>query len=301
MKVIQESSEHHFLTCLESLKADPSGWVTMHFSFSRRLDHDSIIEDPERISEKLAKMRTASEAFLADLLRCARSYEDGLLYLFADNDVLLLAKAANTDKQARAREIFRCATDRFGGKQADYGHLSDDLYLFQRLADEKFLTARRLAAYRMMAEVNTVASIGVRRKRREDPLVLIVEDDRFTASYASNILNKQYDVLLARTGEEGIIYYIESAPDIVFLDIHLPGLTGHQTLNAIKKADPEAFAIMLSVDTEKTNVLNAHVNGAHGFLKKPFSKDRLLATVQKSPFIRRVKAAGHPSQTDFYS
>jgi DNA-binding response OmpR family regulator len=121
--------------------------------------------------------------------------------------------------------------------------------------------------------------------------VLLVEDDRFTASFAANILNKDYDLVHSKTGEDAIIAYVEHAPDIVLLDIHLPGLNGHETLRAIKKADGDAAIIMLSVDTVKQNIVGAAQGGAITFLKKPFSKDRLLAAILKSPHIKGSKAA----------
>jgi CheY-like chemotaxis protein len=183
---------------------------------------------------------------------------------------------------------------------SEYEPVSKNLYVLQKLADSKVLSSKLISAYHKMADPHVTGSINVRRNRRQDALVMIIEDDRFTASYAASILNKQYDMVHAKTGEDAILTYIENAPDIVFVDIHLPGISGHQTLNAIRRIDPEAYAIMLSVDTEKTNVVSASSNGAQGFLKKPFSKDRLLATVQKSPFVRRVKSSGNPAQTDFY-
>ena len=87
----------------------------------------------------------------------------------------------------------------------------------------------------MMADSNKVASIDIRRDRHEDPVVMMVEDDRFTATYAANIISKDFDLILAKSGEEAIALYIEHCPDIVFLDIHLPGLSGLDTLVAIKK------------------------------------------------------------------
>jgi DNA-binding NarL/FixJ family response regulator len=53
--------------------------------------------------------------------------------------------------------------------------------------------------------------------------------------------------------------------------------------------DPEAHVVMLSVDTVKANIVTATNRGAAGFLKKPFSKERLLAFVEKSPFIKGSK------------
>src|SRR5690606_8687745 len=96
----------------------------------------------------------------------------------------------------------------------------------------------------------------LRRKRRDSPLVMVVEDDRFTASYIQNFL-REYDVVIARNGEEAILKYIEYAPDAVFMDLHMPGLNGDQALQAIKAADPDAFVVMLSVDTAQHSIMSA--------------------------------------------
>jgi two-component system chemotaxis response regulator CheY len=154
------------------------------------------------------------------------------------------------------------------------------------MADRKLLSARRFEAYRAMSDVHKVSSIAVRRERHLNPRVLIIEDDRFTAVYATNILSKEYDLTVCRTGEEGLAAYIEQAPDIVFLDVHMPGLSGHETLAGIKAVDPKAFVVMLSADTMKTNIVQAADGGAKNFLKKPFSKERLLNTVKNSPYVR---------------
>jgi CheY-like chemotaxis protein len=175
--------------------------------------------------------------------------------------------------------------------QSDYADrcvLGDDLYNYQKLADAKLLSAKCFEAYKAMGDANRVMSIPIRRSRRDVSKVMIVEDDRFTASYAANILSKDYDLTICRTGEEGIIAYIEHAPDIVFLDIHLPGINGHDTLQAIRAVDPKAFVVMLSVDTAQNSISRATKTGAHSFLKKPFSKDRLLNTVKSSPYVRGI-------------
>jgi DNA-binding NtrC family response regulator len=81
-------------------------------------------------------------------------------------------------------------------------------------------------------------------------------------------------------------------------DIHLPGLDGHETLNAIRKADPAAYVVMLSVDAVKTNIVEASKGGASGFLKKPFTKDRMIwrwlkarLSTSRQPDARKVPQA----------
>jgi DNA-binding response OmpR family regulator len=60
-------------------------------------------------------------------------------------------------------------------------------------------------------------------------------------------------------------------------------------LQAIKSADADAFVVMLSVDTAKSSILSASEKGATSYLKKPFSRERVLNTLRLSPFIRDSK------------
>lgn len=288
MEAVRESAEYHFLTTLDKIKKKPKGWMALHFALSRLLVHGTLVEQPEDIQDNLAKVRIKSEAFMDELLRQASDLSLGIAYLFSDNDVVLLAKMENDEDQKLLKAVYKAMAKQLRADFSSMTNLATDFYSYQKLADQKFLSAKAFEAYYAMSDIHKVESIPIRRQRREDPRVLIVEDDRFTASYTANILSKDYDLTVCRNGEEAITAYIDQAPDIVFLDIHLPGLSGHDTLQAIKAADPTAFVVMLSVDTMKDNIVAASHHGAKNFLKKPFSKERLLNIVKSSPFVRNV-------------
>jgi CheY-like chemotaxis protein len=295
MAVIRESPEHHFLTTLEKIRPDISGWTGMHFSLSRRSDHADLISNPAHIKGKLTKLRETAESLAADLEKTGQDLPDATLYLFSDCDVIFLSRPQDEKHRKIIKNTYQTAAQKAGTGLGRLSELTKDIYDYQKLADEKLLGARRHAAYEAMSDANRVASIPLRRQRRDDALVMVVEDDRFTATFAASILNREYEMVLAKTGEDAIVSYIEHAPDIVFLDIHLPGLSGHETLNAIRAADPAAHVIMLSVDTVKENIVNASQGGAAGFLKKPFSKERMLQIVMKSPFVKDRKRNGFRS------
>ena len=286
MKLITESPEHHFLTTLESLRQDAGGWLGMHFRLSERLEHGDVIGKPEYIKGKIFKLQKEAEAIVKDIQTGGGMVAGASLYLFADGDIVLLARPEDEAMRKSLRALYKNIAEKAGEELSGFSDMTKDVYDYQKIADRRLLGVKRMAAYDAMADTNRVASIGLRRQRRDDALVLIVDDDRFIASYAANILNKEYEMVLARNGEEAVSYYIEYAPDITFADIHLPGLSGHDTLRAIRAVDPESFVVMLSVDTAKENVVNAGAAGASGFLKKPFSKERLLHIVQNSPFVK---------------
>lgn len=301
MQEILESPEHHFLELTEKIKDTDENWSIFHFALSRTFDiEDLVSRPPETYRRALNAARQESDAFL----KCAREdtegQKEGFLYRFADNDILIAAHAKTKVEELQLHNLFKELCRKLGPLAQHAAVLRSDPYALHKLGDEKLLGMKKVEAWAAMADVNKVRSLAARRRRRAEPLVLIIEDDRFTASYTANILNKDYDIIHTRTGEEGLLSYIDNPPDLLFLDIHLPGLSGHQVLRAVQRIDPEGFVTMLSVDTEKSSVVTASDFGAHGFLKKPVSRERLLAAVLKSPHIRRhrrsVQIEGLPTQ-----
>lgn len=289
MKAIQDSPEHHFLTLLDKIKQDAEGWLGYRFALSEKLLHADIIAQPDHIKGLLHKLRKESETVAADLQDRLKESSTAMLYCFSDSDLILLVRPGSESERDIVQNAFKAGAEKMDKKLCTQANLARDIHAWQKLADQRFLSATKVKAYEAMADANRVQSIPLRRERREDAVVLIVEDDRFTASYASTLLNKTYDIVVAKTGEEAIAFYIDHAPDVVLLDIHLPGLNGLDTLKALHKIDPKGFVIMLSVDTVKQNIVEANKEGAAGFLKKPFGKERLLAVVGKSPYVKELR------------
>ena len=289
--IITESAEHHFLTTLENIKANPQGWMALHFAFSKKTSHSDLIKSLKTIRGKTGEARKKSENFLQQLAQKLPSSRQGFVYLFCDNDIVVLISTEKGEERALINSIYKDIAKTLKPGLSEAGSILHEIYNYQKLADQKILSAQRFKAYHLMGDINKTSSLVVRRKRRENPQVMIVEDDRFTASYTANIIGREYEVVLCRNGEDAIIGYIENAPDIVFLDIHLPGLSGYETLKAINAIDRGAFVVMLSVDTVKDSIVAAARGGARNFLKKPFNHERLLNIVKTAPHVR---ACNHP-------
>ena len=81
-------------------------------------------------------------------------------------------------------------------------------------------------------------------------------------------------------------FYHEHNPDILFLDIHMPGRTGLDLINEILEIDPDAYIIILSADSSADNVVKAINKGAIGFLSKPPAKDRMQQYINQCITIR---------------
>ena len=299
MELVSNSAEHHFLTTLEGLKSDLSGWSGLYFSLSKMITHEKIIKDLPSIPAKLKAAGDKRDAFLKDLQKALNSDLQGYIYVFSDFDIFVMVKINDKAQKSAVVQAYSSLSEMLPKGFSDMSMLEYALRNYQKLADEKLLCARRFDAYQSMADENKVASISPRRQRRDDPLVMVVEDDRFTLHYTSTILSKEYDLVLAKNGEEAIELYMENAPDIVFLDIHLPGLSGHDVLQAIYAVDPAAFVVMLSVDSIRENITKASQFGAKRFLKKPFSKERMIDMVRTSPYVREIMLSNtDPASSD---
>lgn len=130
-----------------------------------------------------------------------------------------------------------------------------------------------------------IASVFERRERRKEVNILIVEDDAFSRKLIRNVLNKAHNVIDVEDGKDAISSYVTISPDVVFLDINLPDVNGHEILHAILKFDPKAYIIMLSGNADQQNIMKAMSAGAKGFVAKPFLKDRLYKYINDCPTV----------------
>lgn len=119
------------------------------------------------------------------------------------------------------------------------------------------------------------------RKGRSGIHVLVVDDDEFSGALVSRNLSDDYNVIMAQDGETALRQYFTQAPDVVFLDIDLPDVSGHDILNKILEHDKDAFVVMLSGNSDKTNILKAIDDGAKGFIGKPFTRNKLVEYIER--------------------
>ncbi|MBL4803671.1 MAG: response regulator [Alphaproteobacteria bacterium] len=286
MKLVRESAEHFFLTQMETLKGKPEDYFGLFFSLSKNLKHDDLVADLSTIQDNIQKAKARSDVFAEELHAALDGKFEGSVCVFKDMDIFVIVKLKSENERAELQALFKQLSAKLPKGMADMDTFANQSRAYQKFADQKLLSVKCMASYDAMADMHKIASIPSRRRRREDPLVMLVEDDRFTAHYASNILNTKFDLIVCKDGESAIQQYIETAPDIVFMDVHLPGMTGHQALQAIHAVDEGAFVVMLSVDTVRENIQLAASLGASNFIKKPFTKERLIDAVKNSPYVR---------------
>lgn len=114
--------------------------------------------------------------------------------------------------------------------------------------------------------------------------ILIVDDSSFARSMLTEILVKNgYEVVgEAAKGGEAIEKYGLLKPDLVTMDIAMPGLDGIDALKEIISIYPEAKVVMVSSVHSKEIVKTVLLAGATDYVIKPFTKERLLKAIDKA-------------------
>lgn len=149
----------------------------------------------------------------------------------------------------------------------------------------KELTERKRKG--MLELPNVARNAGAKRKGRREPQLMIIEDDPFSRRLVSNVLSKRYHLTELASADDALMTYARIAPDLLFLDINLPDVTGHELLEKIMTFDPEAYVVMLSGNADVANISQAMQRGAAGFVAKPFCRDKLLQYIERCPTISK--------------
>jgi two-component system phosphate regulon response regulator PhoB len=112
--------------------------------------------------------------------------------------------------------------------------------------------------------------------------ILVVDDEPdITALVAYHLLKSGYEVSTANTGHEGLKKALEEAPDVVVLDLMLPGVSGLEVLRELRKreATRDVGVILLTARREEADRIMGLSLGADDYLTKPFSPVELALRV----------------------
>lgn len=114
---------------------------------------------------------------------------------------------------------------------------------------------------------------------KEKIKVLMVDDEEQFRATTKKILDKRgFDTIVAESGEAAIDK-IKENPDVVILDIKMPGIDGHEALKQIKKLKPDLPVIMLTGHGALPSAMEALATGAFDYLSKPCDIDLLASKI----------------------
>ena len=123
--------------------------------------------------------------------------------------------------------------------------------------------------------------------------ILICDDTSFMRVIAKEIIQEDYPHMIieeAKHGKEALDKYIELKPDLVIMDLIMPGCDGIQATEEILKYDPNAKIIIASATVVAMEVIKALKAGAKDFIAKPYTNQRVLSTVKRFLLKRKIRA-----------
>src|SRR5215204_4925468 len=113
--------------------------------------------------------------------------------------------------------------------------------------------------------------------------ILVVDDEAEIRKSLRMILEYEgYDVVEASSGGEGLALAEREAPDLVFLDVKMPGMDGLDVLQRLQASRESMPVVVISGHATKEEVANSIKRGAIDFIEKPLGSDRILVTVKNA-------------------
>lgn len=122
------------------------------------------------------------------------------------------------------------------------------------------------------------------------PAILIVDDETSILQSLSGILSDEgFEILTASNGYEGLKIIEEQSPDLVLLDIWMPGMDGIETLQEIKRTNPFLQVVIISGHGTIETAVKATKLGAYDFIEKPLSIEKVIVAINNALNFRRLE------------
>lgn len=113
--------------------------------------------------------------------------------------------------------------------------------------------------------------------------ILVVDDEHLIRwSLEQNLKKQGYEVLTSGSGEDALRIAREEQPDLVLLDIQLPGISGLEVLEKLKEIDDEIVVIMVTAHGGLETAVTAMRLGAYDYINKPFNLDEMAIVIRKA-------------------
>jgi two-component system, chemotaxis family, chemotaxis protein CheY len=112
--------------------------------------------------------------------------------------------------------------------------------------------------------------------------ILVIDDSSLSRRLMKKILEETgHEVIEADDGFTALEIFTLEKPELVMLDLTMPGLNGFEVLKQMKSIDARIRVIVASADVQSLTRTHAFNNGADGFINKPFIQEEIVNLVQK--------------------
>ena len=116
--------------------------------------------------------------------------------------------------------------------------------------------------------------------------ILVVDDATVMRIVLKDMLSRHCgyepeEIIEAKNGDQAILFYKKHHPEIVLLDIGMPGKNGLEVVKAILEDDPDANIVMCTSSKEKENVIDCIIAGAKDYIVKPPQLERVRNAITK--------------------
>jgi nitrogen regulation protein NR(I) len=118
--------------------------------------------------------------------------------------------------------------------------------------------------------------------------ILIVDDDKSIRYSLKRMMEGKYSILTAQNGEEALERVKESFPDLILMDIKMPGRSGIDVLREIKLIDPKSPVIIMTAYGTTETAIEAMKYGAFDYILKPFPIPQMKGLVEKALSLRTM-------------
>lgn len=125
-----------------------------------------------------------------------------------------------------------------------------------------------------MSDPATVSSTG-------EPVILIIDDDAEIRYSLTRVLSsRKWRVAEAANGEQGIAVVKSDPPDLIFLDLRMGGMSGIETLQHIRSANPKQMVVLMTAFGTAQTAIEAMKYGAFDYIMKPFDSQKVLTIAE---------------------
>ena len=129
--------------------------------------------------------------------------------------------------------------------------------------------------------------------------ILVVEDEEpILLGLEENLKFAEYEVLTATDGNQALKLGMEARPDLILLDVMLPGISGYEVCRKLREAGLQTPIIMLTARQEEFDKLHGFEMGADDYVTKPFGIKEVLARI-KAILLRGKRIAAGPKTFEF--